>query len=201
MKPDTAGRLPTFLPELRAKVRTGEKTMTRRVIKPQPANLMMTTSGELVPMDSDNHVIKCPLGKPGEVRYLREPLLNADDYAAYKDDDPLYSDGYDFSGTYFTDASGENISWRWKVNTLSSMFMPREAARTFVRLTEIRAERLQEITEEDIRREGVTPASEGDNFMDAWIRLWNSINGTRDGGKYAFDMNPMVWVQGWELLA
>lgn len=97
--------------------------------------------------------------------------------------------------------------------------MPKEAARIFLRLTDVRVERLQEITAEDCIAEGidlewsdelpqpshmsiaysekrVKPA-----FIKAYAKLWDSLNAKRDGGKYAWDKNPWVFVYQFERCA
>lgn len=85
-----------------------------------------------------------------------------------------------------------------------AIFMPREAARLFLKVTNVRVERLQEITEEDARAEGITEYiiqfkskfTEAEN--DTWrnrtttenfAALWDSINGKR----YSWESNPWVW--------
>jgi len=76
----------------------------------------------------------------------------------------------------------------------SPLFMPEWAARYFIKITDIRAERLQEITPEDCRKEGITKiqcdcgecidSTEVGTFQD----LWNSIN-----PNVKWDTNPWVW--------
>jgi hypothetical protein len=72
-----------------------------------------------------------------------------------------------------------------------SIFMPRWASRIDLEVTGVRVERLQEITEEDARAEGVT-RSDGahpESARNAYARLWDAINGKR--APWASD--PMVW--------
>jgi hypothetical protein len=73
--------------------------------------------------------------------------------------------------------------------TIPGIYMPRWACRTVLELTDVRVERLQEISEEDAIAEGVTP--DGDmrwNPIQAYEYLWESIN-----GKGSWDLNPWVW--------
>ena len=70
--------------------------------------------------------------------------------------------------------------------TVSPLFMPEWAARYFIKITDIRAERLQEITLTDIRAEGI-----GQEWLDArglFRGIWNSIN-----AKYPWESNPWVF--------
>jgi hypothetical protein len=111
---------------------------------------------------------------------------------------------------------------RWR----PSIFMPRIAARIFLRVTAVRVERLQDISNSDIRAEGIKVfAYTPDNFPygkystetvkhirndsgifddnSIWYRewyseLWDSINGKRNGGAYKWDNNCWVWVISFE---
>ena len=82
--------------------------------------------------------------------------------------------------------------------------MPREAARLFLRVTDVRVERVQDISTSNCEREGI--ASDIDRFNGLmtphhdWIvgefaRLWDTINAKRG---YGWDSNPWVWVYEFE---
>lgn len=80
-----------------------------------------------------------------------------------------------------------------------SIHMPRWASRLTLEITKVRVERLQEISEEDAKAEGVTAVI--GKKIHGWTPhilefslLWDSINSKRDAGKYAWDKNPWVWV-------
>jgi hypothetical protein len=77
-----------------------------------------------------------------------------------------------------------------------AIFYAREAARIFLRVTGIRAERLQDISEEDAEREGVEPIYGNDfasekRHLPAFARLWDKLNAKRGEG---WAQNPWVWV-------
>lgn len=85
-----------------------------------------------------------------------------------------------------------------------SIFMPRWASRITLNVTNVRVERLDAITEEDAKAEGVTPFPkdpEGDCWTDgkhrtAYEYLWGEINGW--AGPKSFNENPWVWVVSFE---
>ncbi len=171
----------------------GKKTQTRRVIKPQPdgeikANIpyeFYGTKTERIFTDTKAYLAPCSVG---DILWVREtwgvPISLAGDII-YK---------ADFVDRKAPLADGEK--WR------PSIFMPREAARIFLRVKNVRVERLQEITEEDARAEGVKPirSALGQIYVQddhsigyrlAFEELWNEINAKRG---YGWDTNPWVWV-------
>lgn len=106
-------------------------------------------------------------------------------------------------------ADDENFNVKWK----PSIFMPRGAARIFLYVTNVRAERLQDISETDAIAEGVLKdvtyqkdfkskmiyrdyTKEKFGCLDAkssFMTLWISIN-----GKESWNKNPYVWVYEYE---
>lgn len=79
-----------------------------------------------------------------------------------------------------------------------SLFMPKEAARIWLKVTDVRVERLQEITSEQIGREGVEVeyphVLNGEEKRYAFSTLWNSTIKKSDIDRYGWDANPWVWV-------
>lgn len=79
-----------------------------------------------------------------------------------------------------------------------SLFMPKEAARIWLKVTEVRVERLQNITSEQIGREGVEVeyphVLNGEEKRYAFSALWNSTIKKSDIDRYGWDANPWVWV-------
>lgn len=148
--------------------------------------------------------------RPGDICYLREPLeRGVYGFQFYSDD----------KSTVFI--RGKQAPWRWKIDQLSQMLMLRIAARTFCEIVSVRVERLQDISEEDAKAEGVegwcpfgfchgcgyipNHASMSDpepcmcadlNCIDIFERLWNSINAKRA----PWESNPFVWVYKFKLL-
>ena len=86
-----------------------------------------------------------------------------------------------------------------------SIHMPKEAARIFLKVTDVRVERLQEITVDDCHREGINIATssvtDGEtlkrnhNFsLEKFETLWDSTIKKSDLDRYGWDANPYVWV-------
>lgn len=198
---DAMRALPIFKPEMRKANRDGLKSITRRVIDPQPIHGLKQGALDAHWYDTDYECIghmgpyvKCPYGRPKDIVYMREPLVQVGAYAFYKDD----------SQPVISLITGEMVQWRWKVKTLSGMFMPGEAARFIYRYESIRVERVQEITRDDAKAEGVSgvwvnPPANEDHYQRVTLNpyvanysvLWDEINGERGFG---WDVNPWVWV-------
>lgn len=79
-----------------------------------------------------------------------------------------------------------------------SLFMPKEAARIWLKVTGVRVERLQEITVDGIRNEGlssmVVHAGDMEIALKEWENLWNSTIKKSDLDSYGWNANPWVWV-------
>lgn len=76
--------------------------------------------------------------------------------------------------------------------------MPKEAARIWLRVTDVRVERLQEINAEGIRNEGISSMAVHVGDMEIalkeWKNLWNSTVKKSDINCYGWDANPWVWI-------
>lgn len=204
---DAMRALPIFKTEMRKANREGLKSQTRRVIKPQVEDKHWEKKMNHASIWSPKkELIRfCPYGKAGDVVYMRDPLFKGPfGFAHYVDDKTVA----------FNIVTGEPIRWRWKVNTLSGMFMPAEAARFIYQYKSIRVERVQEITRIDAKAEGMSNlwswdekrnAKHPEHFRRALLNpyianysvLWDEINCERGFG---WDVNPWVWVLEYEPL-
>ena len=124
---------------------------------------------------------KCPYGQPGDVLWVRETWRKM-------------HHGYDFKADF-----PDRINFKWK----PSIHMPKEACRIFLRITNVRLERLQEISEQDAIAEGIEripdahwwknylekPLPGTSNPFFSFKTLWQSIN-----GEQLWNDNPWVWV-------
>ena len=74
--------------------------------------------------------------------------------------------------------------------------MPKEAARIWLKVTNVRVERLQEITAEGIRNEGISSmavhAGDMEIALKEWENLWNSTVKKSDINRYGWNANPYV---------
>ena len=111
-------------------------------------------------------------------------------------DGEMQSERYVYKATdeYPFGESGYIVKFRWK----PSIHMPKEAARIWLEVTDVRVERLQDIT--DYVAEGVSPGTHSTAHMNYYdehcdfIALWNSTINKNDIDSYGWDANPWVWV-------
>lgn len=128
--------------------------------------------------------------KPGDVLYVRETWERLNCSSCEGDvrtggcfNEPDSKDGcYVYRATH--EISGDA---RWR----PSIHMPKEAARIWLKVTAVRVERLQNITDEQIRKEGLIPEVQG-NIAFKW--LWDSTVKKSDLSTYGWAANPWVWV-------
>ena len=185
----------------------GRKTMTRRVINPDwiqsdklPISLQ-ADNGLWHFWSSGEHKSKYCIG---DVLWVRETwckgVLDGDatKYKEYwcirqpKDSKRIFYKADCTEETGYCD-SDKLVKWK------PSIFMPKEACRIFLRVTNVRVERLQDITAHDIFQEGCVPLNScslkecSGHAFNWWINLWNSIN-----GKGAWEDNPYVFVYEFE---
>jgi len=178
----------------------GRKTMTRRVIKPQPtdAGLEFATAceGEFSAWQDDGLNLDehsedggpcqriCPYGQVGDRLWVRETFVLTN----YQT--PVYrADFKDVNGYYWSSIASDPKDVKWK----PSIYMPRWASRINLEITEIRVERVQEISEEGAKAEGIEalkPSMCCYTNRYCFEVLWESINAKRG---YSWEANPWVW--------
>lgn len=181
-----------FNTEMVKAILEGRKTVTRRVVKPQPdcegvphelavrPGFWMTWVGDLDQMPY----------LPGDILWVRETWARYHEYF-------LYRAGSRDTGFLL---GQRGVSAKWK----PSIHMPKEAARVFLRVTGVRVERLQDITEEQAQNEGCngTFCGSGEALgcgwdvtpQDEFAELWDSTIKPADRETYGWNANPWVWV-------
>jgi hypothetical protein len=136
------------------------------------------------------------LCQPGDILWVRETWATVSSgIIEYK---ATYIEPY--TGSTEIDHIGKKITWR------PSIHMPREAARIFLLVTNVRVERVQDITEEDAKAEGCHERLLNDGWKnigkltarDDFIMLWEYLNAKRG---YGWDTNPWVWVVKFERIS
>lgn len=188
----------------------GRKTQTRRVIKPQPDNEPYF-AGKLNMWYAENKpkgLSDCPYGQPGDLLWVREKTIRNNNSNTYW---PV-ADGYIKTADY--------------EKTIPSIHMPKAAARIWLKVKDVRVERLQDISENDIIAEGVRipvngpnnvvfvlgeensaisflpERKEGEKYTQFqllkafWAELWCKVNGRK-----SWDANPWVWVVEFEVVS
>lgn len=161
-----------FNTEMVRAILDGRKTQTRRVCKGQPQDGV--TSPEALGYKSPY--------QPGDILYVRE---------AY-DELPVKPDcSWSGGKTYlYYRADGDLRPEIWRGNWKPSIHMPKGAARLFLRVTDVRAERLQHITRGGAISEGCNAAMPILEFQG----LWDSTIKPADRERYGWAANPWVWV-------
>lgn len=172
-----------FNTEMVRAILEGRKSCTRRLVKFLSGENPRWTGyikDELMLYNGKNEtcIRKAPY-QPGDILYVRETFIQI---AAH---------------TFWYKAYGK--SWmlkdlRWK----PSIHMPKEAARIWLKVTDVRSERLQEITIDGIRNEGLSSmavhAGDMEIALKEWELLWSSTIKKSDLDRYGWDANPWVWV-------
>lgn len=193
-------------------VLSGEKTMHRVVIKPQPSWGVTGFRGSLFVKsgleDGHGREMKPPFN-PGDILYVKETWTPID--TEIKDSTDMDLDGipldeywvqigfkdggdkwvtvsdrfYDRMDDFIDEM--EESGTRWK----SPSTMPNGAARIFLRVKSVKAQRLQDIAPDDIRKEGKPNSAYAldSSCHQWWKELWSFIH-----GKESWNANPWVWV-------
>lgn len=196
-----------FNTEMVRAILDGRKTCTRRVIKPQPYGKCTYPLG-FVTDSTEKKEVGCfgfgideyggsiqyakPSYQPGDILYVRETWKNA-------------PNGY----YYYEDWQRDDIAdvTKWK----PSIHMPKEAARIWLKVMDVRVERLQDITPKDAENEGVGNLFYEDigysekNYgtevdpeygiaKEQFSWLWDSTIKKSDLDRYGWEANPWVWI-------
>lgn len=189
-----------FNTEMVRAILDGRKGATRRIVKgfiPDDAvwgytafthKVYISCRGTFADGDGEKF-FKLPC-EPGDILYVRETWKKA-------------PNGY----YYYEDWQRNDIAdiTKWK----PSIHMPKEAARIWLKVTNVRVERLQDIDEDGAVKEGIpwsecrnckapfgcdACAGEGYDEIDAFAELWDSTIKKIDLDFYGWNANPWVWV-------
>lgn len=200
-----------FNTEMVRAILDGRKTCTRRVIKlPENMNGIPVGKGG----DSSNPLgfmypgcIKRPQYQPGDILYVRETIWQKVGHYLDVDGETkgIFCHEYKYVATDEKPETGWTYSWVKR----PSIHMPKEAARIWLKVTNVRVERLQDITEEGAKKEGAidnrgfihSPDNEYDNIHTArehFVKIWNNTIKKSNFDRYGWNVNPYVWVVEFE---
>lgn len=198
-----------FNTEMVRAILDGRKSCTRRLVKFLPGENPQWTGyikdGLMLYNGRNEPCIRKAPYQPGDILYVRE----------------TWSEGYE-EGTYIYRASDKlaglpTFKESSKLIYHPSIHMPKEAARIWLKVTDVRVERLQDMKPVDVIKEGAYPdcwdclntygesgsqccygteeeCSQCDGVMMEWEKLWNSTVKKSDLDRYGWDANPWVWV-------
>lgn len=190
-----------FNTEMVRAILDGRKTCTRRICK--DANEYTVPDMDFYNADRRTYAVhnfadkehveqlstaerNCPIC-PGDILYARETWSKGLERYMYRAD---YSD----TEKFYRD--GKEIEMKWH----PSIHMPKEAARIWLKVTDVRVERLQEINGDDALAEGVDKYIHAngtlneDQTITSFIGIWNSTIKKAALDTYGWDANPYVWV-------
>lgn len=206
-----------FNTEMVKAILDGRKTITRRIIKPQPISKIAYAIGGYkcgtwgypskdawkywcdeefrIPEGIAEAEIERTWNPPahgGDILYVRENWAMAPDLFG-EFEQPIYM--ADIPSVDLEEAKAKHFRWK------PSIHMPKEIARLFLRVKSVRVERLQDITEEQAIAEGCYhgPLFEGGTEEDikalwGFIDVWDSTIKRADLETYGWEANPWVWV-------
>ncbi|MHA4844446.1 hypothetical protein ACX0G7_09790 [Flavitalea antarctica] len=213
-------------------IQAGRKSVTRRIMKPQPElrifqgavtgkkvkGWQITGTDKFWPTDDtpNTSFLKCPYGQPGDVLWVRETHYAYGHWSCVTDTETgkekwsfkdLTGDSL-FNYAYENNPPARIIKGRYGFGWYKrpSLFMPKSACRIFLEVTEVRVERLQDISEEDAKAEGAERGilRDGPNTEKGEFHLeYNNMSDHKDGfqfiwqminGKESWNLNPWVWV-------
>jgi len=202
-----------FNTEMVRAILDGRKTVTRRIIKPQPrghaalsrkvqgTDVKQTRSGVIRKVWSgyefeDGTMAVCNI-QPGDILYVRETWGKTADLPGISEEATVYA--ADFSDRELAHLKDKHFRWR------PSIHMPKELARLFLKVTDVRVERLQNISADGCAMEGIWPLYSGpaggrtEYYHDKFSYLWDSTIPKTDMDTYGWKANPWVWAIQFEV--
>lgn len=208
-----------FNTEMIRAIQDGKKTVTRKMMKPQPIYLngfwwhgakRWPEKNRAIHLVNGARLYKMPY-KPGDYLYVKETWR----VSSVKCENGIYA----WNCQYKSDMSKQEIQmfdsekfytfgdkYFDRNGWIPSIFMPKDAARIFLRVKGLRAEMLQEIDGDGILAEGMDNGKSNPTMGKRWENmqrmkfenLWNSTIKPKDLDKYGWDANPWVWVTEFE---
>ena len=177
----------------------GRKSCTRRVIKHNVDAILNSPYHMEHPEVEDKQIISklcLPPYQLGDILYVRET------WCALPVNEAGHMRGH---SVYYYKVDGDLRPEGWRGNWHPSIHMPKEAARIWLKVTDVRVERLQEITEDGAKAEwaidnrGFIHSTENEyvsiyTAREHFTEIWNSTIKKSDIDRYGWDANPYVFV-------
>ena len=161
-----------FQPDMVRALLEGRKSQTRRMVKPQPIDVTGKDIDDYSPDAFAAIARHGPYGKPGDLLYVREPYYFGCHLDAYSPSQVVSTIG-GFVVNYITD---DQVKCFGEPNKFGmgdwgryrhARFMPRTLSRLTLKITDIRVERVQDISIQDVFSEGVRlPAADGNVLIE-----------------------------------
>ena len=188
-----------FNTEMVRAILDGRKTCTRRLVKHDVEAVLNSPYHKAHPEVEDKQIISklCnPPYQPGDILYVRET------WCALPVNEAGHIRGH---SVYYYKEDGDLRPEGWRGKWKPSIHMPKEAARIWLEVTDVRVERLQEMTLKDFKAEGIYDdyKTYSETYTDhlrqmaypkVFARLWNSTIKKSDLDSYGWDASPWVWV-------
>ena len=201
-----------FNTEMVRAILNGRKSCTRRLVKTRRKDacgfyVTRKTDGTFAGIyEYDENEIMFdnslePLYQPGDILYVRETVWQKTGHYLDVDGETkaVWCNEFKYVATDEKPETGWNYSWVKR----PSIHMPKEAARIWLKVTDVRVERLQEITEDGAKAEGAN-FKNGKNVgfeekmnrtaIERFVDIWNSTIKKSDLDRYGWDANPYVWL-------
>ena len=187
----------------------GRKTVTRRVIKPQPQGQPhRMDNSSCWPgcfADSKSANVYKPPYQPGDILYVREswqffPCFDCvksmcdTTPLTYEDSDSVTEGCWIYKADYI-ESDQKRVCWH------PSIHMPKEAARIFLRVTDVFPEPLKNIRYFGCLAEGIPYRQMENDIIRDFAELWDSTIKPADRATYGFEANPWVWVNKFERIS
>ena len=217
-----------FNTEMVQAILEGQKTVTRRIVKKRYENTdieLLRDIGTLIERQNDTPAPEKFTDEDGVAWYKHTVAVCSECNPPYQTGDVLWvretfnSDWCDHTIYKADGGSAKSAGYSKEPKWHPSIHMPREAARIFLKVKSVQAERLNEITVEDALSEGVarhglyneqcyaggcyngdfeTSCKVCEVPTNGFEKLWNSTIKPADIDRYGWNANPWVWVISFE---
>ena len=196
-----------FNTEMVRAILDGRKSCTRRLVKflsgENPKWTGYIKDGAMLYNGKNESCIRKQPYQPGDILYVRETIWQKIGY--YLDVDGETKPSWYNEFRYIASDEAPETGWNYSWVKRPSIHMPKEAARIFLRVTNVRVERLHDITEEGASTEG---AIDNRGFIHSYdneyihihtaredfAEIWNNTVKKSDIDRYGWNANPWVWV-------